>query len=96
MPLPTTIPSPDAARRHRHPWYFREALLYLQLREQVPMAELAARLGVSSRRLYRHLNLDGARESRALPLQYPVQYLLELMLDTETKQRLMDAHPWHR
>lgn len=94
--MPPTIPSPDASTRRDGAWFFREAMLALQLQEEVTMAELARRMGVNPDRLTRHLYLPRLEESRSLPLQYPVQFLIELMLDTETKQRLMDAHPWHR
>jgi len=68
----------------------------LMLQERITATELAARMGVDRQRVFRYLSLKvkGTHTKSAMTHRYPDQYLVELMLDRESRDRLIKLHAW--
>lgn len=76
-------------------WFFREAILSLMLQENIGTIEVAARLGMNVRSVQRYIKMTNNEAKKARPHQYPQQFLIGLMLDENTVDRLKRSLPWH-
>lgn len=78
-------------------WFFREAIMSLMHQEKIGLVEVAGRLGMNVRSVQRYIKMKDNEAKNARPQQYPQQFLIELMLDEDTRVRLMQRSlPWRK
>lgn len=94
----TTPLSPDARNLVNNPIFFRECIFALMVQERASAVKLAKMMGVDIQRIrrYIHLEVTGGHSRTAMVHRYPEQYLVERMLDPDTRTRLLRLHVWTR